>query len=147
MTKFHSNPRRWIVFVGETDKRVELTVRSSLTNLLAESYDSSGKGSPEIGYRPLEFVKVESEYDPSRHAESTHYKGSDWVVDRVEEYPANMPGLQLFDEIVVCYCKYSPVDSILVPMPDRIVSLDSFGGDQEAFDQWKASQVKQPVEV
>jgi len=148
MEKFHNNPRKWIIFVGEDGKHVDqrLVIRQGITNIVAESYDSSGQGSPEPGYRPIEFVRIEAEHDPSFHGWSTHYKTGDWVVDRVEEYPANMPGLQDFDEIVVCHCKYSPINAELQPMPARIVSLDSFGGDQEAFDRWKEAQ-KQPVSV
>jgi hypothetical protein len=120
-------------------------LNQGLTMIMHEEFRSSGKR-VEVGDRPMEFVRVESDHDPSFHGWSTHYKTGDWVVDRIEEYPANMPGLQDFDEIVICYCKYSPIESELRPMPARIVSLESFDGDQEAFDLWQASQ-KEPVSV
>jgi hypothetical protein len=149
MANYHSNPKKWIVFVGEGDKEIgqRLTLRRGLTNFLAESYDSSGEGVPELGYRPTEFVRVDQEHDPNFHGWSTHYKASDWVVDRVEEYPANMPGFQAFDEIVVCYCKYSPIRATLIPMPERVVSPDSFGGDEAAFKAWQEAQTKEPAKI
>jgi hypothetical protein len=48
--------------------------------------------------------------------------------------------------IVMCYCKYSPIDAPLKPMPDRQVSLASFGGDVMAYEQWQSDQ-KQPATI
>jgi hypothetical protein len=51
-----------------------------------------------------------------------------------------------FDMVVICYCKYSPINATLKPMPEREVSVDSFGGDEVAYQQWLESQ-KQLAEV
>jgi hypothetical protein len=48
--------------------------------------------------------------------------------------------------VVICYCKYSPINASLNPMPEREVSVDSFGGDEVAYQQWLESQ-KQLAEV
>jgi hypothetical protein len=45
-----------------------------------------------------------------------------------------------FDMIVMCYCQYNPINAPLKPMPERQVSLDSFGGDKEAYYHWQESQ-------
>lgn len=51
-----------------------------------------------------------------------------------------------FDLVVICYCQYNPINAPLKPMPERQVSLDSFGGNKEAYDRWLSSQ-KQPQNV
>jgi hypothetical protein len=48
--------------------------------------------------------------------------------------------------VVICYCKYNPINAALKPMPERQVSLNSFNGDQEAYERWVEAQ-KQPAEV
>lgn len=67
---------------------------------------------------------------------------SSWIIDRVETYPANLPGYQEFSEIIVCFCKFSPVDPEWSATPEPAVSLDSFGGDAEAYRNWLESQVE-----
>jgi hypothetical protein len=76
----------------------------------------------------------------------THYRQSDWEVTRVEAYTPEIPVGMGFDMIVICYCQYSPVNAPLKPMPERQVSIDSFGGDETAYGQWLESQ-KRPAEV
>ncbi len=48
--------------------------------------------------------------------------------------------------IVICYCKYLPINSPLHLLPEGQVSLDSFGGDQDAYIRWM-QEAKQPTEV
>jgi len=143
--------RKWIIFradkrqPGWKERKFEHT--HSLTKILAEHFDSSDRDIPEVGYRPPEFVRVDALHDPSFHGQSTHYRKGDWEVSRVETYTPDVP-MGDFGMIVVCTCQYNPINAPLKPMPERIVSLDSFGGDREAYDRWLESQKdKQPVEA
>jgi hypothetical protein len=141
--------RKYIIFRAEKrepgwEKR-KLEHTQGLTRILAEYFDSSNKPIPEPGYRPLEFVRVDQLHDPKEHGYSTHYRTGDWEVTRVETYTPEMP-MSDFDMIVICYCQYNPINAPLKPMPERQVSIDSFGGNKEAYEQWLASQ-KQATEV
>ncbi|MGB7271808.1 MAG: hypothetical protein WBC69_00840 [Geitlerinemataceae cyanobacterium] len=143
--------RKWIVFKAtgkEQDwKNRKFAHSGSLTNIIAEHFDSSNSEIPEPGYRPPEFIRVEQFTDPQYPAAKTHYRQGDWEVVRVEtyEHEVGRPYAD-YDIIVVCYCQYNPINAPLKPMPERQVSIDSFGGDQEAYDRWLTSQ-KTPTEV
>ncbi|MGB3238853.1 MAG: hypothetical protein WBB29_11185 [Geitlerinemataceae cyanobacterium] len=143
--------RKWIVFKAtgkEQDwKNRKFAHSGSLTNIIAEHFDSSNSEIPEPGYRPPEFIRVEQFTDPQYPAAKTHYRQGDWEVVRVEtyEHEVGRPYAE-YDLIVVCYCQYNPINAPLKPMPERQVLIDSFGGDQEAYDRWLTSQ-KTPTEV
>lgn len=145
--------RKYIVFRAEgrqpgwEDRMLSHT--HSLTRILAEYFDSSDRPIPQPGYRPTEFVRVEAKHEPNSHGWSTHYKTGDWEVARVETYIPDTEGSSSeFGMVVICYCRYNPIDSPLKPMPDRQVSIDSFGGDREAYERWLESQKdRQPAEV
>lgn len=140
---------KYIIFRAEKRqpgwKERKLQHTQGLTRILAEYFDSSDEPIPEPGYRPLEFIRVDALHDPGKHAYSTHYRTGDWEVSRVETYTPDIP-MGDFDMVVICYCKYNPIDAPLKPMPDRQVSIASFGGDKAAYEQWLESQ-KQPAEV
>jgi len=53
---------------------------------------------------------------------STHYRIGDWEVSKVEEYVPDLP-LGTFESVVICYCRYSPVNTPLKPLPKIQVSL------------------------
>lgn len=129
--------QKWIVFRAEPDqpgwKDRRLQHTQSLTRILAEQFDSSNGKIPEPGYRPFEFLKLDNS-DPL--GGKTHYRKSDWEVTKVETYTPDIP-LGEFDEIVVCFCQYNPIDAALQLMPERQVSPDSFDGDKEAYQQWR----------
>jgi hypothetical protein len=138
--------RRWIVFradkrqPGWQDRKYAHT--GSLTKTLGEHYDCSDTPLPEVGYRPPEFIKVEqfvdAEYPEAKtHLEAawaslakysfvdaeypeakTHHRLSDWEVTSVETYTPDISGMG-FDMIVICYCKYVPINAALQPMPER----------------------------
>jgi hypothetical protein len=142
---------KWIIFradkrqPGWENRKFEHT--QSLTKILAEHFSYGDRDLPEVGYRPPEFIRVEQFEDPSFKGASTHYRKGDWEVSRVETYTPDVP-MGDYDMIVVCTCQYNPINAPLKPMPERIVSLDSFGGDQEAYDRWLESQKeKQPAKV
>lgn len=142
--------RKWIVFRAEKGQpgwqERKYAHTGSLTKTLAEHYDCSDKQLPEPGYRPPEFIRVEEFVDPQYPKAKTHYRVSDWEVTRVETYTPDIPVGMGFDMIVICYCKYSPINAPLKPMPERQVSLDSFGGDQKAYESWLVSE-KEKSEV
>ncbi len=122
---------------GWEDRKLEHT--QQLTRILTEHFDSSNKSIPEPGYRPKEFIRVDALYNPVEHGYSTHYRQGDWEVSRVETYTPDLP-IGEFDLIVICYCKYNPINAPLNAMPERQVSVDSFGEDDEAYSQWQESQ-------
>jgi hypothetical protein len=141
--------RKWIIFRAEKrqpgweDRKYAHT--GSLTKVLCEHFDCSDQAIPEPGYRPKEFVPVEQFADANYPEASTHYRVGDWEVSRVETYTPDVP-MGEFDMVVVCYCKYAPVNAPLKPMPERQVTADSFGGDNVAYEQWMERQ-KEPVSV
>ena len=87
-----------------------------MTWILGEHFDSSDKPVPTKGYRLTEYIQVEQFRDPNRPSASTHSRVGDWEVERVEEYETTNTGSD-FDTIVVCYCRYSPVETALKPLP------------------------------
>ncbi len=131
--------RKWILF--KADKRQpnwkerKFQHTGSLTNILCEHFDSSDKPLPEPGYRPLEFIRVEEAVDAQFPSAKTHYRKSDWEVVRVETYTPDIP-IADFGMIVICTCQYNPISAPLKPMPERQVSVHSFGGDDAAYQQY-----------
>lgn len=125
----------WIAKIEDYDlhraTRQVPAVGKSCTSILQENWDSSGKPAPEPGDRILDH-RSDSEGQG-------WYRNGDWVIDRVESYPANIPGWQEFSEILICTCKYDPIDAEWQACDKGIVSLDSFGGDREAFESWLES--------
>ncbi|WP_229423987.1 hypothetical protein [Moorena producens] len=51
-----------------------------------------------------------------------------------------------FDMVVICYCKHSPINAPLKPMPERQISVDSFAGDKDAYEQYLEND-QLPAEV
>lgn len=141
--------RKWIIFRAEKrqpgweDRKY--THSGSLTKNLCEHFDCSDKAIPEPGYRPQEFVRVDQFAEPNYPKVSTHYRTGDWEVSRVETYTPDMP-MGEFDIVVICYCKYAPINAPLKPIPERQVSVDSFGGDSAAYEEWLEAQ-KERVSV
>ncbi len=107
----------------------------SLTTTIAEHYDASGKPIPEIGYRL-------TETDPE---DRNSFRDNGWEVVRVEDYTPEIPppyGAE-FDSICLCYCAYKPLapEDAWTKKAHRIApSLDSFGGDEQAYQKWLATQ-------
>ncbi len=137
--------RKWIVFKATGDEydweNRKFQHSGSLTNILAEHFDSSDSELPQPGYRPPEFVRVEEFAEVEYPTAKTHYRQSDWEVVHVEiyEHEVGRPYAE-YDTIVICYCEYSPINAPLKPMPKRQVSIDSFGGNRAAYEGWLESQ-------
>lgn len=106
----------------ENWERMLLSHTGACTDILAEHYDGSKKPIPEPGYRLKEFSQIEEYVDPEFPGASTHYRIGDWEVSKVEEYVPDLP-LGTFESVVICYCRYSPVNTPLKPLPKIQVSL------------------------
>lgn len=136
--------RKWIIFradkrqPGGLDRKYAHT--GSLTKNLFEHFDSSDKPLPEPGYRPPEFIRDEEAIDPQFPLAKTHYKKSDWEVVRVETYTPDIPFGTDFDIIVICTCQHNPINAPLKAMPERQISVDSFGGDEETYQRYLTVQ-------
>lgn len=87
-----------------------------LTDILAEHFDSSNLPIPQPGYRFREFHRIEKFADPKFPAASTHSRVGDWEVVRVQTYSEDLPSGD-FETIVVCYCRFAPINTPLEPMP------------------------------
>ena len=135
-----------IFFLAEPDQpgwENRLDPTGGLTDYLTEHRDFSGKGKiPKVGYRFPVFLRDENSATPDNIG-STHYRKGDWVVTRVERYPAGETNCSC-NEIAVCYCSFQPIEAELVVLEEATVSVDSFGGDRETYERWKA---KERVEV
>lgn len=112
----------------------------TFTAILAEHFDSTHGPLPEVGHRLTEYVTISDSVEPQFPEASTHYREGDWEISCVETYAPERPMGQ-FEVIVVCVCRYAPVESELVPIEEITVSTDSFGDDQDAYDAWKASEL------
>jgi hypothetical protein len=135
---------KYILWVADSeDYESHQTVRKSpqegdsVTDILEENWDASGKSLPEPGDRTRSYKTDEKGI--------TWVRWGDWVATRVESYPANIPGLQDYSEIVLCRCKYDPIPLEWSRVKRGVVTVDSFGGDVESFETWKRSQ--QAIEV
>jgi hypothetical protein len=149
MTKLHNNPHKWVIFreaegqslAGDWKER-KLAHSNLLTFIVAEHYDSTGSEPPEAGYRPTEYRSATSEH-------VAQYRKGDWVVVRTEVFVPNIPIGNEFDEIVVCYCVYDPIEPKWKSFKQdkSIASLDSFGGDREAYNKFLLSDEVDNYEI
>ena len=112
--------RKYIIF--RADWREEQGAENRLlahtkaaTDILVEYFDSSNSSLPEVGYRVREYHKIDGFADGDFPDVSTHSRVGDWEVVKVEEYKS--PTDAEFESIVICYCKYSPVEAPLEPLP------------------------------
>ncbi|MFM6608039.1 MAG: hypothetical protein ACKPJO_00480 [Dolichospermum sp.] len=105
----------------ENWEQMLLSHTGACTDILAEHYDGSKKPLPKPGYRLKEFSQVEEYVDPEFPGASTHYRIGDWEVSRVEEYVPDLP-VGTFESVVICYCRYSPINTPLKPLPRIQVS-------------------------
>lgn len=125
-----TKPNKYIIYRanwGEAKGWRTFSGTRSLTGILEERFYSSGK-IPEVGDRTLDTKKDANGI--------TYAKDGDWIIDRVESYLPDVPVGQEFTEVVICYCKYDPIDAEWIPQGKSIISLDSFGGDEKAFQNW-----------
>jgi hypothetical protein len=115
---------RYIIYQADFDdshgwEARKLAHTQSYTFILHENWGEPDLPLPKPGDRPLDFLQVPSMYDPAKHGWSTHYRPSDWQVARVTRFvPEGEPDKD-YEEVVICVCRYAPIDAPLMPMPDR----------------------------
>jgi hypothetical protein len=105
--------KRWIIFKTASAssqgwKERKLKPAGHLTRILAEYLDCSDQVLPELSYRPREFACSEESVYPNFPDASTHVRWSNWEVIRIERFKSI--DAAEYDEIVVCYCSYSPIE-------------------------------------
>ena len=136
--------KRLVMFLAAGDEHGweerKFSHTNSLTNILCTHYDCTGSEPPEVGYRP-------SEYKSEDGKGSTHYRDGDWVVTKVDVFVPDIPVGNIYDEIVVCSCEYDPITPEWKAFGKRIVSLDSFGGDREAYNKFIASDEAKDYDI
>lgn len=110
---------RWIIFHAEPNQpgwENRKLPMGGLTGILNEQWDYTGSDKiPVVGDRFRQFLQVEEFVDPQYPKSSTHARDGDWVVTRVEQYPAIAQNSSK-QEIVLCYCKFEPIMSELQPL-------------------------------
>lgn len=77
----------------------------------------------------------------------THYRPGPWVVEAVEAYSPDLPVETEFSEVVICQCSYQPLPTAENPWKEDnapVVTLDSFGGDKEAFKEFLSIGIPNP---
>lgn len=118
-------PKQYILFKTESlsspgwEDRL-LAHTGALTSILAEHYNYSDKPLPKPGHRLREFAQFEESVNLDFSAASTHVRWGDWEVSRVERFKPIDDSE--YDEIVVCYCRYSPRESDWKKLPKIQVS-------------------------
>lgn len=111
-------------------------------HILRQYFDYSNQPAPSTGYRLKEFKTDGGTASFDHQGGVTHHRLSDWRVARAETYVANT-GYEAFDEVVVAYCEYSPLpdeENPWIEMAPARVTVDSFGGNEKAFEEWKHAQ-------
>lgn len=109
----------WILFQAEPDQpgwETRHLPMGGLTDILTEQWDYTGTDKlPQVGDRFRQFLKIEEFVDDRFPESSTHAREGDWVVTRVEHYPASSPDCSK-KAIVVCHCRFDPIRSELEPL-------------------------------
>lgn len=117
---------RWIIFHAEPNQpgwENRKLPMGGLTGILNEQWDYTNSDKiPVVGERFRQFLQVEEFVDPQFPQSSTHARDGDWVVTRVEQYPAITQNSSK-KEIVLCYCKFEPIMSELQPLGRGQTSL------------------------
>ncbi len=97
---------------GKWESRL-LAHTGSLTDILGEHFDSSKKPLPKPGDRLIEFADLEDKTD------STHYnRNGSWVVTEIDVFTASSVQNGKHSEIVICWCKYDPVEPHWMPVTE-----------------------------
>ena len=118
---------------------------ASAQTMEAEPPDMRYQAEPgnEYNHLGLLYHRVSESANPDFPKETTHSRVGDWEVARVEEYAATNPDSD-YDIVVICYCKWTPVESVLEPLPKAQITADSFGGNEGEYQQYLE---RSPLEV
>jgi hypothetical protein len=105
---------RWIIFHAEPNQagwENRKLPMGGLTGILDEQWDYTGwEKIPQVGERFRQFLQIDEFVDPQFPKSSTHARDGDWVITRVEQYPATDNNFSK-QEIILCYCKFEPINS------------------------------------
>lgn len=119
--------------------------------IITNHADASGR-MPRGGDRPLSEYKTDPDHeDPLFPGSHTHSRAGGWmVVGEPEVFPGDSHHRGEYDEVVFCRCAYEPLPEaenpwIPVHRPYPQVTLDSFGGDVAAFEEWQTTEHGQAV--
>lgn len=98
----------WIIYKSEPDQDHDWESRQllpdgGLTDILKEEWSYSPDYAVSPGDRPRQFADIT---DTDIGTSSLHSAESSWLVTRVSKYSS--PDDEV--EIVVCYCKYEPIE-------------------------------------
>jgi hypothetical protein len=108
------------------------------TNILRESYDYRPLGKRKVKIGDRLYCGMEVPGSLKRHRSLP----TDWVVTKVENYEptVDVPG---FREVVLAYCDRQPLTldefKNAIRESNVTVSIDSFGGDEDAYRQFQES--------
>lgn len=100
-----------------------------LTRILAEHYAPPDGKSPKPGYRLREYHRISESANPDFPKETTHSRIGDWEVSKVEEYAPTHPQSD-YNIVVICHCKWTPIESVLEPLGKGKITADSFGKNE-----------------
>lgn len=110
---------RWIIFHAEPNQpgwENRKLLMGGLTGILNEQWDYTVSNKiPVVGERFRQFLRIEEFVDPQFPKSSTHAREGDWIITRIEQYPAADHNFSK-QEIVICYCKFEPILSELEPI-------------------------------
>lgn len=100
-----TNPETWIIYKTETTgatgwEERKLVPSQSLTDILSEEFDWSGKNFPKVGDRFRQYENLEDLGDGA-----THGKDGDWIVTKIHHFSS--PDTD--QRVIVCYCSYQPI--------------------------------------
>ncbi len=113
--------RKYIIFRADWSEEhgaeTRLLHTGALTDIIAEHFDSSNSPPPEVGYRLREYHHIQQFTDSTFPHASTHSRMGDWVVCRTSQYTPSGE-CEDFEAVVICYCRYSPVTTALLPLPE-----------------------------
>ncbi|WP_202220339.1 hypothetical protein [Okeania sp. KiyG1] len=68
---------------------------------------------------------------------------TDWIVSHVERYEPDLQNMPLFREVIIAYCEKKPMTleeyKSLVYEREAQVSAESFGGNEQRYQEWLKS--------
>ena len=117
-----------------------LIEKDETTRLIRASYD----------WQPVEKRQYEQEigrrlYSTSSGANlhSSRAIPTDWIVSHIERYEPDLQNMPLFREVIIAYCEKQPMTleeyKSLVYEREAQVSAESFGGNEQYYQEWLKS--------
>ena len=122
-----------------------LIEKDETTRLIRASYD----------WQPVEKRQYEQEIGrrlystgSGAHSRSSRAIPTDWIVSHVERYEPDLQNMPLFREVIIAYCEKRPMTleeyKSLVYEREAQVSPESFGGNEQRYQEWLKSNGTNP---